>query len=224
MMAERYTLYEIGKLRERFALPLGVPPGVRPSYNISPTQIGAVIINRDGENVLERMKWGFVPANAKDTNSVFRYKTYVAKAEGVLTKPTWQDAVRHNRCLVPANGYYEWQKTPDGLLPYYVQPVGQDLFSFAGIYSSWTDPDGKQWGTYAILTTLHDRGPKMPLQRPVILDPADEAAWLSGDDMDMSSLFTLVHPLPESDLRIHRVSPDVKNKKASGAHLIQPAS
>lgn len=218
-MAERYTLFSIEKLTDRFNLAAGVPAGVKRSYNISPTQLGSVIVNRDGANVLERMKWGFIPANAKDNNSVFRYKTYVAKSEGILNKATWQDAVRHSRCLVPANGYYEWQQTPDGKLPFYVQPRAQELFAFAGIYSSWTDPDGKQWGTYALVTALHDRGPKKPVQRPVILDPRDEAEWLSGNDMDINGLFTLVRPLPESELLLHRVSPDVKSVKANEERL-----
>lgn len=221
-MAERYTLFSIEKLTDRFALAGGVPAGVKRSYNVSPTQLGTVIVNKGGVNVLERMKWGFIPANAKDDNSVFRYKTYVAKSEGILNKATWQESIRHRRCLVPANGYYEWQPTQDGKLPFYVRPAGQDLFAFAGIYSSWTDPAGKEWGTYAIVTALHDRGPKMPLQRPIILDPTDEAAWLNGEDIDINGLFTLIRPLAENELRIHRVSPDVKNKKANDETLINP--
>lgn len=221
-MADRYTLFEIEKLTDRFNLAAGVPAGVKRSYNVSPTQLGSVIVSRDGVNTLERMKWGFIPANAKDSNSVFRYKTHLAKSEGILNKSTWQDAVRHSRCLVPANGYYEWQKTQDGTLPFYVRPVGRDLFAFAGIYSSWTDPDGKEWGTYAIVTALHDRGPKMPMQRPIILDPSDEAEWLTAVDMDINGLFSLARPLAENELRIHRVSPDVKNVKANDVRLTNP--
>lgn len=221
-MAERYTLFQIEKLTDRFNLKNGVPAGVRRSYNVSPTQLGSVIVNRGGVNVLERMKWGFIPANAKDDNSVFRYKTYLAKSEGIFNKPTWQNAISHTRCLVPANGYYEWQQTQDGKLPFYVRPIDQELFAFAGIYSSWTDPDGKEWGTYAIVTALHDRGPKMPMQRPIILSANDEAEWLNTDDMDINGLFSMVRPLAENELRIHRISPDVKNIKANDEKLIKP--
>lgn len=221
-MAERYTLFEIEKLRDRFGLTHGVPAGVKRSYNISPTQLGSVIVNRDGVATLERMKWGFIPANAKDSNSVFRYKTYVAKSEGIFNKTTWQESIRRSRCLVPANGYYEWQKTMDGKLPFYVRPTNQDVFAFAGIYSSWTDPDGVQWGTYAIVTALHDRGPKMSLQRPIILSPNDEAEWLDPAIDDMNTLYGLMRPMSEDMLQIHRVTTDVKNAKANSASLIAP--
>lgn len=221
-MAERYTLFEIENLTDRFKLPSGVPAGVKRSYNISPTQLGAVIVNRDGTHALERMKWGFVPANAKDTNSVFRYKTYAAKAEGIFSKPTWQDSIRNKRCLVPANGYYEWQQTLTGKLPFYISPKAQTLFAFAGIYSSWTDPDGKEWGTYAIVTTLHDRGPKKPLQRPVILQPGDEAEWLDPAVSDLNTLYGIMRPTPDDELRMHQVAPEVKNTKLNSDRLILP--
>lgn len=223
-MAERYTLFEIEKLRERFNLAHGVPAGVKRSYNISPTQLGPVIVNRDGVNTLERMKWGFIPATAKDGNSVFRYKTYLAKSEGIFSKPTWQESIRRSRCLVPANGFYEWQKTVDGKLPFYLYPTDQDLFAFAGIYSSWTDPDGKEWGTYAIVTALQDRGPKMPLHRPVILKPGDEAEWLNPALEDVHTLYGLMRPSSEDMFQINRVTPDVKNMKADSPKLIEPVA
>lgn len=221
-MAERYTLYEIEKLRDRFQLAQGVPAGVKRSYNISPTQLAPVIVSRDGVNVLERMKWGFIPATAKDDNSVFRYKTYLAKSEGIFSKSTWQEPIRHSRCLVPANGYYEWHQTTDGKLPFYIRPADQDLFALAGVYSSWTDPSGQEWGTYAIVTTLHDRGPKQPLQRAIILNPSDEAEWLDPAVDDMNTLYGLMRPTSEDMLQIHRVTPDVKNTKANGEQLIHP--
>lgn len=221
-MAERYTLIDIQDLSDRFDLKNGVPAGVKRNYNISPTQLGSVIVNRDGMRILERMKWGFIPANAKDANSVFRYKTYVAKAEGIFNKPTWQDSIRHSRCLVPANGFYEWQQTVNGKLPFYITRAQQGLFVFAGIYSSWTDPDGKEWGTYAIVTTLHDRGPKKPLQRAVILSRENEAAWLDPTLDDLNSLYGLLRPTPEDMLRIHQVAPEVKNSKLNSDQLIQP--
>lgn len=221
-MAERYTLYAIEKLSDRFTLPGGVPSGVKRSYNTSPTQLGPVVVRRDGVNVLERMKWGFIPSTAKDSNSVFRYKTYLAKSEGIFSKPTWQESIRHSRCLVPANGYYEWQQTQDGKLPYYIHPTDQELFAFAGVYSSWTDPDGKQWGTYAIITTLHERGPKRPFQRPVILRPGDEAEWLNPEVTDLNTLYGLMRPTSDDMLHIYRVTPDVKNTKANSETLLKP--
>ena len=221
-MAERYTLFEIENLRERFNLPAGVPAGVKKDYNISPGQTGVVIVNRNGTNVLERMKWGFIPATAKNNNSVFRYKTYLAKSEGIFDKPTWQQAIRHTRCLVPANGFYEWQKTPQGKLPFYLRPANQNLFAFTGIYSSWADPQGVEWGTYAIVTILQDRSPKQPLHRPIILSPADESAWLNPAITDMTTIYGSMQPYTEDQFIIHQVTPDIKNTKLNNPRTITP--
>lgn len=219
-MAERYALYEIEKLRDRFHLPNGVPAGVKKSYNISPTQSAPIIISRDGVVTMEQMKWGFIPATAKDNNSVFRYKTYMAKSEGIFDKPMWQDAIRHSRCLVPANGFYEWQKTQAGKLPFYIRPAGQELFAFAGICSSWTDPDGKVWATYAVVTAMQDRGPKMPMRRPIIINPADEAQWLDSSVDDMNTLYGIMRPYSDDMFQIHQVTPDVKNVKLNDPRTI----
>ena len=219
-MAERYALYEIEKLRDRFQLANGVPAGVKRNYNISPTQLGSVIINRDGVNVLERMNWGLLPANAKDNNSVFRYKTHLAKFEGTYTPPARQELICHSRCLIPANGFYEWHKAGDDTLPFYIRPSDQDLFAFAGIYSSWTDAEGNARGTYAILTDLYDRGPKKPLQRAIILKPADEAEWLNPTLTDIDAIYSLTEPMTDDALRIHEVSPNIRNVKATGDQLI----
>lgn len=220
-MAERYTLYEIENLRDRFTLSNGVPAGVKRNYNISPTHTGSVIVSRGGVHTLQRMKWGFVPATAKNTNSVFRYKTYMIKSEGIFDKPASRQTVSHKRCLVPANGYYEWQQTPDGKLPFYVRPTDQELFSFAGVYSSWKDPDGTEWDTYAIITAVQDRSPKQDLRRPIILRPSDEADWLNPDVDDMNTLYGLMRPYSEDMLQIHRVTADVKNSKRNDARLIE---
>lgn len=223
-MAERYSLYEIENLRDRFHLAAGVPAGVKRSFNISPTQLAPVIVSRDGAATLERMKWGFIPATAKNDNSVFRYKTYLAKSEGIFSKPTWQEAIRHTRCLVPANGYYEWQQTPDGKLPFYVCPTDRELFAFAGVYSSWTDPDGTEWGTFAIVTTLHERGAKKPLQRPIIVNSHDEQTWLDPTVSDLSTLYGIMRPMSDDLLQIYQVTPDVKNTKRNDETLLKPLS
>lgn len=223
-MSERYTLYQIENLRDRFTLPHGVPQGVKKSYNISPTQLHPVVITND-EGVVEmkRMKWGFVPHRAKDTHGVFRYKTFDAKSEDVFEKVTWQHAIRHSRCLIPANGYYEWQQTPDGKRPFYITTKDQELFAMAGIYSSWTDPDGVEWGTYAVVTVVSNLematiNPRMP----VILRPEDEATWLDPTVDDYSSLYDCMRTYPDGMLQIKLANPEVKSPKINRPELIVP--
>lgn len=223
-MSERYTLFEIGKLRDRFALPNGVPAGIKPSYNISPTQLTpVVIVNSEGVRELKPMKWGFIPHRAKDVNGVFRYKTYDAKSEDVFDKATWQRAIRTNRCLIPSNGYYEWQKTADGKRPFYIKPKDHDLFSIAGIYSSWTDPEGMEWGMYAVVTVgsnleMATIAPRMP----VILRPEVEDTWLDPTIDDFGKLFDCMRTYPAGMLQIKMANPEVNSVKASGPQLIVP--
>jgi putative SOS response-associated peptidase YedK len=178
-MTTRIALYDIDKISKRFAPDSGVPKGTKPSYNISPATHIPVIVIRDGVRVIESMKWGFVAPTAKDTNGIFRYKTQIAKSEGIFEKPLWATAIRSQRCLIPANGFYEWRVLESGKAPYYIRPSDQMLFAFAGIYSSWTDPEGNVWGTCAIITTNSGIDSIMtPSRLPVIVAPEDEADWL----------------------------------------------
>jgi putative SOS response-associated peptidase YedK len=219
-MSSRYTLFKINNLRERFHLEK--MPEVNRSYNISPTQTASVIVNREGKSTLESMKWGFIPKGAKDTNSVFRYKTFNARSEGIFTKNTYSQAIRHSRCLVPANGFYEWHASADGKKPFYIQSKDQELFAFAGIYSSWTDPAGKEWGMFAIITTdanndvrdIHDR-------MPMILQPQDEERWLSASD-EINMLYDIMRPYPNNSLTAHPVGHDVNGTKIDNPRLISP--
>ena len=124
-MSSQYSLYEIDKISKRFAPESGVPKGIKPHYNISPAQSVVAIVNRDGVKQIESMKWGFIPNGARDTNSIFRYKTYNARAEAIFDKPTWSRAIREQRCLIPANGFFEWKNLETGKTPYYIQTADQ---------------------------------------------------------------------------------------------------
>jgi len=220
-MTSRYALYEIDKLYDRFNLKNGVPKGVKPHYNISPAQLVPVIVNRDGINQIEMMKWGFIPSGAKDTNSIFRYKTHNARSEAVFDKPTWMTAIRSQRCLVPANGFYEWKNTADSKNPYYIQTTDQPLFGFAGLYSSWTDPEGVGWGMCSIIIINSDATDDMtPSRLPVIVLPEEEAEWLNPEIGGMNSIYMTMKPYDLEKLKIIRVGSDVNSPKIDKTHLI----
>lgn len=220
-MADRYTLFDIDKLRDRFQLKDGVPAGVKPSYNISPTQIIPVITSKDGAPSMQRMIWGVVPTNAKDLNSVFRYRTHRANSEGIFNKATWSDAIRTQRCIIPANGFYEWKKVPNEKRAFYIHPSDQPVFGFAGLYKEWADPDGKRWGTCAIITTATgSETEQIPSRLPVILDPADESSWLDPTINDISTLYKIMRPYDFNKLLITRVSDAINSPKANGPELI----
>jgi putative SOS response-associated peptidase YedK len=223
-MPDRFTLTDTITLSTRFSLPKGVPAGVKLSYNISPTKTIPVVLIENDERVMKRMKWGFVPTNAKDFNSVFRYKTHHARSEDVFSKPTWQGAVRTRRCLIPASGFYEWRKAAGGKEAYYLQPVDQPLFAFAGIYSEWTNAEGVTYGITAIVTTPSDsESDAIPSRLPVIVDSADEADWLNPTMSDVSTLLKIMRPLGPDQLRVTRVGDAINSVKAkSSPALIAP--
>lgn len=221
-MISQYALYEINKISNRFAPASGVPKGVKPHYNINPAQFVVVVVNRDGINQIEQMKWGFIPVGAKDTNSIFRYKTFTARSEAVFDKPTWSRAIREKRCLIPANGFYDWKNLETGKTPYYIQIANQSLFAFAGIYSTWADPSGTIWGMCSVITTSTDTdNDMMPSRLPVIVSPEDEAEWLNPVVGDMNSIYKIMKPYDADQLKFTRVSDDIKSSKIDKPYLIE---
>lgn len=220
-MTSRYALYEIDKIRDRFNIEKGLPKGVKPHYNISPTQSVPVITNKDGINQIEFMKWGFLPVGAKDDNSIFRYKTFNARSETVFNKPTWMTAIRSRRCIVPVNGFYEWKTAANGKNPFIIQTTDQSLFGLAGVYSDWTDSGGNTHKMCAIITIDSETSDDMtPSRLPVIILPSDEATWLNPEINDMSSIYSVMQPYDLEKIKVTRVSPDVNSTKIDKPYLV----
>ena len=211
-MCGRYTLYEIDEVGARFEV--DIPADLNPNYNAAPTQ-NMPVITSEG---LDLMRWGLIPAWAKDEK--IGYKMINARAETIFDKPMWKGIVKRSRCIIPANGFYEWQKRDDGKQPFYIHLPDEQLFSFAGIWETWKHED-KEWHTYSIITTspnkemeqIHDR-------MPVILSEKNEMDWIfasSQEDMEH-----LLKPLADNSLQMHEVSKDVNVVKTNNDKLILP--
>ena len=221
-MSSQYALYEINKISRQFAPEAGVPKGVRLHYNITPTQSVPVIVVRDGARRIEIMNWGFVPVGAKDNNSVFRYKTYNARAEMVFSKPTWSKVIRTQRCLIPANGFYEFKKSSSGQDAYYISVTDQPIFAFAGVYSVWTDIKGVERGMCSIITVDSDtNSDSIPGRLPVIVRLDDQADWLNPEIENAATIYKMMKVYDISKLKIIRVSDDVKLAKNDKPYLIE---
>lgn len=219
-MISRYALYTTSDLTDRFHLEGGLPKGTKPSYNISPTVTAPVIVSDDGKPALKRMKWGLIAKGAKDTNSVFRYKTYNIPSEKIFSRHSWEQAVRERRCLVPVNGFYELNERGKKQA-YYVQTNDKALFSLAGIYSSWEDPEGITHGTFSVITIEANAGmPESSSRMPIIIKQEDEARWIDPTVGDMGSLYDMLRAYPSDQLKVIEVSPAVHSPKASGPTLI----
>jgi len=180
-MCGRYTLaVEMDELAERFDCPT-VEPVMKPRYNVAPSQVMPVVVSSAGQRQLRLMQWGLVPFWAKDRS--IGNKLINARLETIEEKPAFKAAYRRRRCLVPATGYYEWQKQEKSKQPFYIHMLDQKLFAFAGLWDEWAEPGGEILHSFTILTTeplsaiahLHNR-------MPYILASDQESLWLQGQN------------------------------------------
>jgi len=221
-MISRYALYDIAELSNRFQLSEGVPKGIKPHYNISPTTTAPIILNCKGSLIIKPMGWGLVAKGAKDTNSVFRYKTYNIQSERIFSRHSWERAIRESRCLVPANGFYVLNGSGKKRA-FYVRPKDGTLFAFAAVYSSWVDPTGTSRSNYSIITIESAiEAPFCNTGVPIIIRREDEARWLDTAISDTSSLYSMLRATPSGLLDINEVSPAVHSPKPDDPTLIVP--
>jgi putative SOS response-associated peptidase YedK len=220
-MISRYALYSIAELSNRFSITAGLPKGVKPHYNISPTISAPVIVNEQGTPTITFMNWGLLAKGAKDTNSVFRYKTYNIPSEGVLSRHSWDTAVRERRCLVPADGFYQLNGSGKKQA-FYTTLKDSSLFAFAGVYNSWEDANGEVQNTYSIITTGSDDAlPGVSGRLPNIISREDEARWLDPTITDAGSLYDMLRPAPVDMFETFEVSSAVHSPKPNQAGLIE---
>ena len=224
-MCGRFVLMTVGKdLAKRFGLE--EEPDLRPRYNIAPTQM-VVIIRLDRDTLQKRLvqvKWGLVPFWAKDT--AIGNRLINARAETAAEKPAFRSAFKTRRCLVPADGFYEWQKRKgDQKQPYFVSNADGSPFAFAGLWESWTAPEGEIIESCTILTTdandltrpIHDR-------MPVILKSKDYNLWLDPEVKDPKLLKPLLQPYPSERMKAEPVSPKVNKARYDAPDCVEVVS
>ncbi len=222
-MCGRFVYYgQPGLLQERFEL-AEEPPQFAPAYNITPGYVTPVITRQSPRRAV-LMRWGLIPSWAKDPS--IGYKMINARAESIDAKPAFRKPVRGQRCLVPANGFYEWQRVTVGgkavKQPYFIHLPDRELFAFAGIYDVWRDAQGQEVRSYAIITTeANDFMARIHNRMPVILAQADEEAWLDAATR-LDHALALLRPYAAEPLAAHPVSNLVNNARAGGAELITP--
>jgi putative SOS response-associated peptidase YedK len=166
---------------ETLAATFGVEIGDLPaSYNIAPSQSVAAILQPDTDPQLRWLRWGLIPAWAKDPK--IGYKLINARAETVAEKPSFRNAFRQQRCLIPADGFYEWQQVEGNRhkQPYFIGLQHELPFAFAGLYERWDSPDGETIDTCTIITTAANEAiAPIHNRMPVILAPQEYSQWLN---------------------------------------------
>jgi len=211
--------FRLGKGREALKKYFGAHNDLDwdPRYNIAPTQDIATVRQdpREPQRVVSLMRWGLVPAWAKDSKSAARMIN--ARCETAADLPAFRDALRSRRCLIPADGFYEWQKLGKSRQPYCFSRHDGGIFAFAGLWERWKTPEGSVLETCSILTTaandlvreVHDR-------MPVILPPDAYDLWLDPAFNQRDAVLDLLKPLPSDALKKYPVSSGVNDVNNDG--------
>ncbi len=222
-MCGRYVLTDTGELQTRFDIATtGGGPEVAARYNIAPTQT-LPVVTRHSPNRLEAMRWGLIPSWAKDASIGSRLIN--ARAETVAEKPSFRNALRARRCLVPASGFYEWKRHGTRKIPQYITLPDAPLFAFAGLWEQWRSPEGETVRSYTIITTEpNDLMATIHNRMPVILPREIEDDWLNGEITDAGYLQSLLRPYPADAMTAYAVSPAVSSPARDTPDLIRPTA
>jgi len=204
-------------LKRRFDAQPGPGVEIPQRYNIAPGE-ELVAIQNDAPEEFDLLQWGLLPHWADDPDDV--PNPINARSETVAEKPMFREAFKQRRCLIPADGFYEWKGSRGSKHPYRIERVDREPYAYAGLWDSWVSASGETRATCTILTTdandvvgeIHDR-------MPVMLEPSEEATWLNGGGLD--ELLSLCDPYPDDELRAYPVSKRVNNPQYDSADLLE---
>ncbi len=198
------------------------PSSLAPNYNIAPTQEVAAVVEEDEKRKLEVFRWGLIPSWAKDPS--IGNKMINARAETVSEKPSFRSAFKKRRCLIVADGFYEWQKTDNGKQPYHFRMKDSSPFAFAGLWEAW-DGQGEEIRSCSIVTTdANDLMNEIHHRMPVILHPENYGVWLDQGFAEKEALTDLLRPYPSDEMEAYPVSRRVNKPANNEPSVIEPAA
>ncbi|GCE05075.1 SOS response-associated peptidase [Dictyobacter aurantiacus] len=221
-MCGRFTLFHnMQDIGRAFRVEVPASMQLKPHYNVAPTQDIVTILNKDASPQLELLRWGLIPSWAKEESIGSRMIN--ARAETLAEKPSFKRLLHNRRCLIVADGFYEWMQEPGSKLktPMFITLKGQQLFAFAGLWDSWKNPDGEQIRTCTIITTtpnevvapIHNR-------MPAILTEEGRELWLDESLKDDQALLQQLKAYPAQDMEARPVSRRVNDTRYDSADLI----
>jgi putative SOS response-associated peptidase YedK len=194
---------------------------VQPSYNIAPTQPVATIVQREHQIALEAMRWGLIPAWAKDAS--IGAKMINARAEGIAEKPSFKRPLKSKRCLIVADGFYEWKKERARKIPMFIRLKSDAPFAFAGLYDVWQSAPDKTITSCAIITTRpNELMQTIHTRMPVILPKSAYSSWLDPANQNLAELIALLEPYPADAMLAYPVSMLVNSPRNNSPECIQP--
>lgn len=219
-MCGRFTLTaNIAAIAKRFSVAVSAST-YSPRYNIAPTQ-NVIVVGDDGKRYLTTMHWGLIPSWAKDPTIGNRMIN--ARCETVAEKPSFRKALRERRCLIVADGFYEWQQEGTSKQPVRIVLKSGESFGFAGLWDTWTSPEGEVIRSCTIVTTnanevirpIHDR-------MPVILPENAEGVWLDPKIQDPAVLLPLLKPYPSDEMLVYPVGRIVNSPRIDTPECVVP--
>jgi putative SOS response-associated peptidase YedK len=222
-MCGRFTLtVDPADLQENFG-EYKMPPQFAPRFNIAPTQPILAIPN-DGQQRADFFVWGLIPSWAKDLS--IGNHLINARGETLAEKPSFRGSYKYKRCLILADGFYEWKAQPGTKVkvPYFIHMKTRQPFPFAGLWDEWHSPDGSQIRSCTIVTTEpNDLTAPIHNRMPVILPPEAYAQWIDPAVRTPKSLSTFIRPYPSEEMAAYPVSTLVNNPKNDRAECVVPA-
>jgi putative SOS response-associated peptidase YedK len=220
-MCGRFTLHAPeAAVRAAFALGPAAGLSLQPRYNITPSQIIPVVRASGDSRELFMARWGLVPGWSKQAQS--KYSTINARMESVAEKPVYRSSFRHRRCLIPADGFYEWQRSGDVKTPYHIRLQDRSVFAFAGLWEYW-EGDDESFHSCAIIT-MPASGimARVHTRMPALIDTEDYAAWLDTGMTNRDAIMSQLASKLSEKLEAYPVSPYVNSPKNDDARCIEP--
>jgi len=190
-----------------------------PNYNAAPSHMMPIINNQDPDRI-QLYRWGLIPFWAKDEK--IGYRMINARVETLMEKSAFKNAVKHRRCLVPMDGFYEWKKEGNTKTPYRIILPETPIFTAAGLWESWKDSKGKEIFSFTVITqkpntlmsTIHDR-------MPAILSPEQERLWIDNE-LSAADAISLIEPYPSELMSAYKVSARIGNVRNNDKYLLDP--
>ena len=214
-MCGRFTLRSPGRID--FDLKRYAPPSLfAPRFNIAPSQAVLTVMSDGGERTLIPARWGLIPSWSKEPKGIIN-----ARSETLNEKPSFSESFERRRCLIPADGFYEWENSRKSRQPYYFQMKDEELFYFAGIWDQWRRGDESITSCAIITTTPNELLETIHDRMPVILPAETHPAWFARD-IRPTALLSLLNPFPATVMKSHPVSRQVNHVQAEDAMLVEP--
>jgi putative SOS response-associated peptidase YedK len=221
-MCGRFTLHTPeSQIREAFHLENTEPLGLEHRYNIAPSQQIPIIRDTDNNREMVMAQWGLIPAWSKESKT--KYSTINARIESVADKPTYRTPFKHKRCLIPADGFYEWKVVNGHKIPHHIRMRDSSVIAFAGLWDNWEGENDSIESCTIIVMPANEVMKPLHERMPAIIAPAHYDLWLDSRVTDKQEIMQLLNSAPSSHLKAYPVSTWVNSPKNNDERCIQPA-